>query len=106
MRACRVLFSSAHAAPAWHAAGTFDKRDGSGGSDGAHMRFAPECNDDANAGLSIVRDLLKPVKAKHPTLSIADLWTLAGASAVGWLGGPAVPHKLGRTDDVDGRVRS
>lgn len=88
---------------AWHAAGTFDKRDGSGGSDGAHMRFQPEAGDGANAGLSIIQDLLKPVKAKHPHLSVADIWTLAGASAVNFLGGPEVPHRLGRVDDPDNR---
>jgi len=41
-----------------HAAGTFDKSDGSGGTDGATMRFEPEKSDPANAGLSIIRDLL------------------------------------------------
>ena len=35
---------------------------------------------------------------RNPNLSQADLWTLAGASAVEFLGGPAVPHKLGRSD--------
>ena len=35
---------------------------------------------------------------RNPNLSQADLWTLAGASAVEFLGGPAVPHKLGRGD--------
>jgi hypothetical protein len=49
-------------------------------------------------GLSIIRDLLHPIHVRNPNLSQADLWTLAGASAVEFLGGPAVPHKLGRTD--------
>ena len=35
---------------------------------------------------------------RNPNLSQADLWTLAGASAVEFLGGPAIPHKLGRSD--------
>ncbi len=47
---------------AWHASGTFDARDGSGGSEGAAMRFAPEASDPANAGLGIIQDLLLPVK--------------------------------------------
>jgi len=42
---------------AWHASGTFDKRDSTGGSNGATMRFAPEATDPDNAGLSIIRDL-------------------------------------------------
>lgn len=67
---------------AWHASGTYDKRDNSGGSDGAHTRYPPECDDGANKGLSIIQDMLKPVKAAHPEMSIADIWTLAGASAV------------------------
>jgi hypothetical protein len=43
---------------AWHAAGTFDATDGSGGCDGARIRFEPEASDPANAGLSIIRDLV------------------------------------------------
>jgi catalase (peroxidase I) len=35
---------------AWHASGTYSKEDKTGGSDGATMRFAPESEDDANAG--------------------------------------------------------
>jgi catalase (peroxidase I) len=31
--------------------GTYDSKDGSGGSNGATMRFAPESTDGANAGL-------------------------------------------------------
>lgn len=88
---------------AWHAAGTFDKRDGSGGCNGATMRFAPESSDPANAGLSIVRDLLLPVKKRHPELTYADLWAVAGCAAIEFLGGPRVEVFLGRSDDADGR---
>merc|ERR1719352_1601002 len=34
---------------AWHSAGTWDKVTGTGGSDGATMRFQPEFTDGANA---------------------------------------------------------
>ena len=88
---------------AWHSSGTFDKKDGSGGSSGATMRFEPESTDDANAGLNIMRDLLIPVKKQFPFLSIADIWTRAGAFAVRFSGGPSVPFEYGRTDARDGR---
>ena len=66
------------------------------------MRFEPESTDDANAGLSMVRDMLLPIKARHPEVSFADLWTLAGAAAVEFLGGPKVDHEMGRKDDPNG----
>ena len=81
---------------AWHASGTFDKNDGSGGSDGATMRFAPEREDGANAGLGIERDILQPVKRAVPEASTADIWTLAGAQAVEVCGGPKINHAMGR----------
>ena len=87
---------------AWHASGTFNKSDGTGGSNGATMRFEPESADDANAGLNIMRDLLLPVKQQFPFLSFADIWTRAGAFAVRYSGGPDVPFSYGRTDDADG----
>lgn len=88
---------------AWHAAGTFDVKDGSGGSNGAGMRFAPESTDDANAGLNIVRDMLLPVKQRHPEISYGDLWTLAGACAVEFLGGPKdIFSGFGRKDMTNG----
>ena len=87
---------------AWHSAGTYDKSDGSGGSDGATMRFEPEISDEANEGLIIVRDMLREVKNNYPELSEADIWTLAGSLAIEFMGGPEVPHKFGRTDDADG----
>lgn len=49
---------------AWHCSGTFDKETGTGGSNGATMRFAPEGDHGANAGLKAARDFLEPVKRK------------------------------------------
>jgi hypothetical protein len=102
IRQC-IVNRKAHAGPmavrlAWHASGTFDKADSSGGSDGATMRFAPESTDDANAGLSIIRDMVKPVKKQHPDCSIADIWALTGGAAIEFCGGPKINVKLGRTD--------
>ena len=87
---------------AWHASGTYDKNAGDGGSDGATMRFKPEIDDDANAGLGIIIDLLKPVSARHPEISIADLWTLAGVCSIEFSGGPTCPFTFGRSDKPDG----
>jgi cytochrome c peroxidase len=47
---------------AWHASGTYDAMTGTGGSNGATMRFAPEGDHGANAGLKAARDFLEPVK--------------------------------------------
>mmetsp|Transcript_30004 Transcript_30004/g.58874 ORF Transcript_30004/g.58874 Transcript_30004/m.58874 type:complete len:408 (-) Transcript_30004:577-1800(-) len=102
-----IITNKANACPmvvrlAWHAAGTYSQADGTGGSNGATMRFAPEADDDANAGLSIVRDMLLPVKKAHPEISFADLWVAAGCAAIEFLGGPKVPFKFGRTDAPSG----
>jgi len=88
---------------AWHASGTFNKSDGSGGSNGATMRFSPESGHGANAGLDIARNLLEPIKRQFPGISYADLWTLAGAVAIEHMGGPKIPWKSGRVDGDDGR---
>jgi len=87
---------------AWHAAGTYDINTSTGGSNGATMRFAPECNHGANAGLGLARKLLEPVKAAHPEISYADLWTLAGVVAIEVAGGPKVGWHSGRTDAASG----
>jgi hypothetical protein len=67
------------------------------------MRYLPESSDPDNAGLSIIRDLLLPVKQAHPEVSFADLYTVAGVFAIEFLGGPKVPFNFGRSDDGDGR---
>ena len=43
-----------------------------------------------NAGLGIARNLLEPIKAKHPNVTYADLYILAGVVAVEEMGGPKV----------------
>ncbi|KAI9322882.1 heme peroxidase [Dichotomocladium elegans] len=86
---------------AWHASGTYDKESKTGGSNGATMRFAPESNHGANAGLGVARDLLEKIKRKYPDISYGDLWTLAGVVAVQELGGPTIPWRPGRQDAVD-----
>lgn len=88
---------------AWHAAGTFDSRDGTGGCNGATMRYEPESTDPDNAGLSIIRDLLLPIKIAHPEISHADLYAFAGCVAIEFLGGPKIPFNFGRTDDQNGK---
>jgi cytochrome c peroxidase len=75
---------------AWHCSGTYDKNSGNGGSNGATMRFAPEADHGANAGLKVVRDLLEPIQKKYQGLSHSDLWTLAGVCAIQEMGGPKV----------------
>ncbi len=40
----------------------------------------------------------EPVKAAFPDLSYADLWTLAGVTAIESMGGPEIHWRPGRTD--------
>ncbi|KAH0836172.1 hypothetical protein AYO21_08625 [Fonsecaea monophora] len=95
---------------AWHASGTYDAATGTGGSNGATMRFAPESEHGANAGLKSARDFLEPIKAQFPWISYSDLWTLGGVCAVQEMSGPIIPWRPGRQDkDVafctpDGRL--
>lgn len=50
---------------AWHSSGTYDKATGTGGSNGATMRFKPEGGHGANAGLNVAREFLQPIKGKR-----------------------------------------
>lgn len=86
---------------AWHASGTYNKEDGTGGSNYATMRFPNEAGHGANAGLSVARDALEPIKKQFPWISYGDLWTLAGVAAVQETGGPAIPWRAGRVDGVE-----
>ncbi|KAK9249502.1 heme peroxidase [Lipomyces tetrasporus] len=86
---------------AWHASGTYDKKSGTGGSNGATMRYKLEASDEANNGLGYAQKFLEPIKQQFPWISYADLWTLAGVVAIEYMSGPKVDWKPGRVDDVD-----
>lgn len=87
---------------AWHGSGTYDKSDQSGGSNGGNIRHEPECGYGANAGLKLAIRELEIVKARNPNISYADLFILAGITAIEDMGGPSVPFQLGRTDSTSG----
>eukprot|EP00904_Undaria_pinnatifida_P010878 jgi/Undpi1/6920/HiC_scaffold_21.g09395.m2 len=85
---------------AWHDAGTFNKNSTEpwprcGGAN-ASIRFDPEINHGANAGLSIAVGLLQPIKDRHPEVGWADLIQLASATAIEQCGGPVIDMKYGR----------
>ena len=84
----------------WHSAGTFDPAAAppGGTNGGAGMRFAPERDDPENAGLAVARDLLAPLRARHPGCSFADLWVLAAYCALAHTGGPVIEFRGGRAD--------
>ncbi|OLL26978.1 Cytochrome c peroxidase, mitochondrial [Neolecta irregularis DAH-3] len=95
---------------AWHASGTYDKETGTGGSNGATMRFAPESDHGANAGLKVARDIMESIHKRFPWISYSDLWTLGGVVAIQEMQGPTISWRPGRSDkDVaacspDGRL--
>ncbi|PSR73215.1 hypothetical protein PHLCEN_2v10936 [Hermanssonia centrifuga] len=83
---------------AWHCSGTYDKETGTGGSNYATMRFAPESAHGANNGLQVARGLMEKVKQEFPWISYGDLWTLGGVAAVQEMSGPKIPWRPGRID--------
>ena len=62
------------------------------------MRFEPESQHGANAGLNIARDLMEGIKQEFPWISYGDLWTLGGVCAIQEMGGPKIPWRPGRID--------
>ncbi|KAF0686968.1 Aste57867_21260 [Aphanomyces stellatus] len=87
---------------AWHASGTYSKKDNSGGSKGGTIRFDPEINHGANAGLDTAVEKLESIKLRYPGISYADLYVLAGVTAIAEMGGPEVTFRLGRQDAASG----
>eukprot|EP01062_Namystynia_karyoxenos_P020191 TRINITY_DN17651_c0_g1_i1.p1 TRINITY_DN17651_c0_g1~~TRINITY_DN17651_c0_g1_i1.p1 ORF type:complete len:379 (+),score=140.05 TRINITY_DN17651_c0_g1_i1:68-1138(+) len=58
----------------------------------------PQCDYAANKGLAEGHRLLAEIKAKHPNISMADLYVFAACIAISAMGGPRVPFKFGRKD--------
>ncbi|XP_030455069.2 probable L-ascorbate peroxidase 6, chloroplastic/mitochondrial isoform X1 [Syzygium oleosum] len=85
----------------WHDSGTYNKNieewPKRGGANGS-LQFEMELKHAANAGLVNALKLLEPIKEKYPSLTYADLFQLAGATAIEEAGGPKIPMKYGRVD--------
>ncbi|KAJ3692800.1 hypothetical protein LUZ60_011895 [Juncus effusus] len=101
-RDLRALIASKNCAPimlrlAWHDAGTYDVNTKTGGPNGS-IRHQEEYTHGSNAGLKIAIDLLQPIKEKHPKITYADLYQLAGVVAVEVTGGPTIDFVPGRKD--------
>lgn len=87
---------------AWHDSGTYDKNvtgewPAAGGAIGS-IRFEPEINHGANAGLINAIKLLEPVKEAFPAISYADIFQMGSARAIETAGGPTIGMKYGRVD--------
>lgn len=103
-RNLRALISSKSCAPimlrlAWHDAGTYDAKTKTGGPNGS-IRNEVELEHAANKGLKTAVDLCEEIKAKHPKITYADLYQLAGVVAVEVTGGPTIDFVPGRKDSA------
>ncbi|CAN8229195.1 unnamed protein product [Cochlearia groenlandica] len=101
-RDLRALISSRSCAPlmlrlAWHDAGTYDAKLKTGGPNGS-IRFQEELNRPHNKGVEKAVAFCEEVKSKHPRVSYADLYQLAGVVAVEVTGGPTIQYTPGRKD--------
>jgi L-ascorbate peroxidase len=101
-RDLRALISNKHCAPimlrlAWHDAGTYDVNTKTGGPNGS-IRTEEEYSHGSNNGLKIAIDFCEEIKSKHPKITYADLYQLAGVVAVEVTGGPTIDFVPGRKD--------
>lgn len=87
---------------AWHDSGPHDASIDKpwpfqGGADGS-IRFAPEIEHGANAGLVNAVKILEPVHDKFSSVSYADIYQMASARAIEKAGGPKIDMIYGRLD--------
>jgi len=87
---------------AWHDSGTHDcnisEEWPKAGGAIASIRFDPEINHGANAGLAGAVKILEPVKEAFPDVSYADIFQMASAQGIAMAGGPKIDMKYGRVD--------
>lgn len=111
-RELRALIAEKNCAPlmlrlAFHDAGTYDAKTRSGGPNGS-IRSELEYTHGGNAGMKIGIDMLDDIKTRHPRVTYADIYQLAGVVAVEVTGGPDILFKPGRKDSLavtpDGRL--
>ncbi|KAK6916715.1 hem peroxidase [Dillenia turbinata] len=98
----RALIAFKNCAPimlrlAWHDAGTYDVSTKTGGPNGS-IRNEEEYSHGSNNGLKIALDYCEEIKSKHPRITYADLYQLAGVVAVEVTGGHTVDFVPGRKD--------
>ncbi|KAJ9444721.1 putative heme-binding peroxidase [Diplonema papillatum] len=93
---------------AWHTMAQFNANEGrQGGSNGGCQRFNPERDDAANAGLDTLRSMLEPIFSRHSSfLTRADLYVLAGNSALEFAGAGAQVFRPGRVDFSEPEAQS
>ncbi|KAL7589757.1 hypothetical protein Lser_V15G38503 [Lactuca serriola] len=82
---------------AFHDAGTYCKHTQTGGPNGS-IRKPEEFEQSCNKGLKVAIDFCEEIKSKHPKISYADIFQLAGVVAVGITGGPTIDFIPGRKD--------
>ncbi|KAI3922616.1 hypothetical protein MKX01_006305 [Papaver californicum] len=100
-----ALITSKKCAPimlrlAWHDAGTYDVKTKTGGPNGS-IRHDSELKHGANTGLNLAIEMCEEVKKKHPKITYADLYQLAGVVAVKVTGGPTIDFVPGRKDSLE-----
>ncbi|KAK1437860.1 hypothetical protein QVD17_03660 [Tagetes erecta] len=103
-RELRAFIANKNCAPimlrlAWHDAGTYDVNTKTGGPNGS-IRAEEEYSHGSNNGLKIAIDFCEEIKSKHPRITYADLYQLAGVVAVEVTGGPTVDFVPGRKDSL------
>nr|ASZ84484.1 L-ascorbate peroxidase 3 [Buglossoides arvensis] len=101
-RDLRALISNNNCSPimlrlAWHDAGTYDAKTKTGGAN-ASIRNEQEYSHSCNNGLTIALNFCQQIKDKHPRITYADLFQLAGVVAVEVTGGPTIQFLPGRKD--------
>ena len=85
---------------AWHSMAQYNPalKPIGGGAGGCLRPGGPEHNLGENKGLDVAAEKLEKVKKAHPFVTYADLYQLAGNTALEYMGSPSLHFKPGRRD--------